>query len=61
MPSLSYCYAHPRPSITADCVILGIEKHDIKILLIERKGVPYQHCWALPGGFLNMDETIEEC
>ncbi|MFR1242505.1 MAG: NUDIX domain-containing protein, partial [Butyricimonas faecihominis] len=33
----------------------------LKVLLVERGGEPYKGCWAFPGGFLNMDETTDEC
>ncbi len=56
-----YSYAYPRPSVTTDCVVFGYEKSDLKILLVLRGGEPYKGCWALPGGFLNMDETAQEC
>lgn len=56
-----YCYEYPRPSMTADCVIFGFDGQNLKILLIERGIEPYKGYWALPGGFMKMDETIEEC
>lgn len=56
-----YCYKYPRPELTADCVVFGFDGVDLSVLLIERKNEPYTGNWALPGGFMNMDETIEEC
>lgn len=56
-----YCYKYPRPAVTADCVVFGFDGADLSVLLIERKHEPYQGCWAFPGGFMNMDETAEEC
>ena len=57
-----YTYDYPRPAVTADCVIFGRDENgDLSVLLIERKGEPYKGCWAFPGGFLEMDETMEEC
>lgn len=44
--------------LTADCVV--INPHD-EVLLIRRGNDPYRGCWALPGGFMEMDETIECC
>ncbi len=57
---MKHCYDYPRPAVTADIVI--IKQHDNKnsVLLIERKHQPFEGMWALPGGFLNMDETLEE-
>ncbi len=62
----------PRPSLTVDIAVFGLtkkaeknyrqdEKRSLSILLIKRGGHPFLGKWALPGGFLNIDETIEEC
>lgn len=56
-----YCYKYPRPEITADGVVFGFDGVDLHVLLIERKNDPFQGKWALPGGFMEMDETVEEC
>ena len=55
-----FCYKYPRPSVTADCVVMTSEAEP-KVLLIERGDEPYKGCWAFPGGFMNMDETTEQC
>lgn len=55
-----YCYRYPHPALTADCVIFGFDGEGLKILLIERGIEPYKGMWALPGGFMKIDETIEE-
>ena len=55
-----YTYKYPHPAVTTDCVIFGFDGTSINILLIERGINPYKGAWALPGGFLNMDETVEE-
>ena len=55
-----YTYKYPHPAVTTDCVIFGFDGTSINILLIERGIEPYKGTWALPGGFLNMDETVEE-
>ena len=54
--------AYPKPSVTADIVILTLDASDhLCILLIQRGGFPYKGCWALPGGFLNVDcESVTE-
>ena len=54
-------YEYPRPAVTTDCVIFGFDAGELKILLIERGIEPYKNCWALPGGFINMDEDAETC
>lgn len=53
-----YTYAYPRPMLTADCVVVDSCR---KVLLVRRGNDPYRGCWALPGGFMEMDETIESC
>lgn len=55
-----YTYKYPHPAVTTDCVLFGFDGKDMHILLIERGLDPYKGAWALPGGFLNMDETAEE-
>lgn len=56
-----YTYEYPRPAMTADCVIFGFDGEQLKVLLIERGVEPFKGLWALPGGFMKMDETIEQC
>lgn len=57
---MSFTYKYPRPAVTADCVVITKEA-DAKVLLIQRGDEPYKGCWAFPGGFMNMDETTEQC
>lgn len=57
---MSYTYKYPRPAVTADCIVIAKEP-EAKVLLIERADDPYKGCWAFPGGFLNMDESTEQC
>ena len=57
---MTYTYKYPRPAVTGDCVVITKEV-DAKVLLIQRADEPYIGCWAFPGGFLNMDETTEQC
>ncbi|MBQ5912398.1 MAG: NUDIX hydrolase [Bacteroidaceae bacterium] len=56
-----YSYKYPHPAVTADCVIFGFDGVSIKVLLIQRGIEPYKGQWAFPGGFLKMNETVEEC
>ena len=55
-----YCYKYPRPSVTADCIVITKEAEP-KVLLIQRGDQPFKGGWAFPGGFMNMDETTEQC
>ena len=57
---MTYIYDYPRPAVTADIIIFKIIKNLRSVLLIERKHPPFEGMWALPGGFLDMDETLEE-
>ena len=57
---MSYTYEYPRPAVTADCVVITKEKEP-QVLLIQRGNEPFKGCWAFPGGFMNMDETTEQC
>ncbi len=56
-----YEYKYPHPSITADAVVFGYDGKALHLLLIERGLEPYKGSWALPGGFMKIDETIEQC
>jgi 8-oxo-dGTP diphosphatase len=59
---MSHTYEYARPSVTVDCVVFGLDldAEDLKILLIQRSGKPFAGMWALPGGFVDMNETLEQ-
>ena len=61
MEENKYCYKYPHPAVTTECVIFGFNGERLQVLLIERGIEPYKGKWALPGGFLKMDESAEEC
>ncbi|MBR6560743.1 MAG: NUDIX hydrolase [Alistipes sp.] len=61
MNELKYCYKYPHPAVATDCVIFGFDGVSIKVLLIQRGIEPYKDHWALPGGFVGIDESAEEC
>ncbi len=54
-----YQYKYPHPALTTDVVIFTIRDKELKLLLIMRGGEPYRGKWALPGGFVNLDEDLE--
>lgn len=54
-----YCYDHPRPAVTVDLVVFGAIDRGLRVLLIRRRHDPFAGHWALPGGFLEIDEEIE--
>jgi 8-oxo-dGTP diphosphatase len=59
MPGKKYSYDYPMPSVTADVAVLRLEEIP-EILLVQRKGPPFRGKWALPGGFMEIRETLEE-
>ena len=57
---MPYTYDYPRPALTVDCVIFGLDADaDLKVLLIQRDLDPFAGRWALPGGFVDMDEDLD--
>lgn len=56
-----HCYAFAHPAVTTDIVIFTIRDEVLALLLIKRKGEPFQNTWALPGGFVNQDEALDAC
>lgn len=55
-----YEYEYPRPAVSVDMLVLRGAADQREILLIQRLNEPFSNCWALPGGFLEMDETLEQ-
>ena len=52
-----HVYDYPRPAVAADMVVLS---RDGYVLLVRRKSEPFQGQWALPGGFMNIDERLAD-
>ena len=52
-------YKYPRPCVTTDCLIFRKIENRWHILLIERANEPFRGCWALPGGFVEVDESLD--
>ncbi|AKQ70433.1 putative Nudix-like regulator [Myxococcus hansupus] len=57
---MSYTYEYPRPALTVDCVVFGLDDDDLKVLLIRRGVEPFAGRWALPGGFVRMEESLDD-
>lgn len=55
---MSFTYAYPRPSVTCDAVVFTLRANDLSVLLIRRKSNPFKDHWALPGGFVNENESL---
>ncbi len=60
MATGKYVYDWPRPMVTADAAVFAFFAGQAKLLLIRRKHEPYQGRWALPGGFVEMDEDLPD-
>lgn len=56
-----YVYEYPRPAVTVDCVIFGFDKNQLKVLLTKRAIEPFLGKWAFPGGFIQEEETADDC
>jgi len=57
---MSHTYEFPRPALTVDAVVFGFDDEDLKVLLIQRDIEPFEGRWALPGGFVRMEESLED-
>ena len=56
----NYVYEYPRPCVTVDILLFGLGPGNrVSILLIKRAVEPYKDFWALPGGFVQLNETLE--
>ena len=55
-----HTYSHPRPMVTVDAVIFTVRDCRLEVLLIRRKRQPFQGMWALPGGFVDIEENLED-
>lgn len=55
---LKYCYKYPRVAMTIDAIIVAQNFSQDMVLLIQRKFGPFEGVWALPGGFVGMEETL---
>ncbi|MFO0714383.1 MAG: NUDIX domain-containing protein [Sandaracinus sp.] len=54
-----FTYAHPRPALTVDAVVLAFDAGRLSVLLVKRGLPPFEGAWALPGGFVHVDETLD--
>lgn len=56
---MPYSYEYPRPAVTVDVVVFALDSDDLQVMLIQRDLPPFEGQWALPGGFVHVDETLE--
>lgn len=57
---MPHTYEYPRAALTVDCVVFGFDEEELKVLLIRRGLAPFLGKWALPGGFVRVEETVDE-
>ena len=57
---MPYTYEYPRGALTVDCVVFGLDDEELKVMLIQRGLPPFEGKWVLPGGFVRLDETLDE-
>ena len=57
---MAHTYEFPRPALTVDCVVFGFDGDGLQVLLIKRGIDPFLGAWALPGGFVHMDEGLDD-
>jgi 8-oxo-dGTP diphosphatase len=56
---MSYTYEYPRPALSVDIVVFALDEHDLQVMLVERDLQPFAGEWALPGGFVGIDEALD--
>lgn len=60
-PNETFSYPYPHPAVTTDVVVFTIRDGRLSTLLVKRANPPHKGDWALPGGFLDIDEDLETC
>lgn len=56
---MPHTYEFARPALTVDIVVFALDEEDLQVMLIQRDLVPFEGQWALPGGFVRLDETLD--
>ena len=57
---MSVSYDFPRPAVTVDTVVFGVDDEGLKVLLLQRDAEPFAGWWALPGGFVHEHEELDD-
>ena len=56
---MAHTYPYARPALTVDIVVFALDEHDLQVMLIQRDLAPFAGNWALPGGFVRVEETLD--
>ena len=56
---MSYTYEHPHPAVTVDGAVFTVDAGRLGVVLIRRVAWPHAGKWALPGGFVGIDESLK--
>lgn len=51
-------HSYKNPSLAVDLVVFGYHDRKLSVLLLNRKEAPFQNSWTLPGGFLQLEESL---
>lgn len=57
---MTYTYEFARPALTVDIVVFALDEEDMQVMLIQRDLKPFEGHWALPGGFVRVNEALDE-
>ena len=56
---MAYTYHYPHFALTADAVVFSKSEEGLNVLLIRRANEPFKDCWAFPGGYVDIEETVD--
>ncbi|MGB7094130.1 MAG: NUDIX hydrolase [Anaerolineales bacterium] len=57
---MMHAYKYPRPALAVDIAVFRQLDKQVQVLLIQRAQAPFKGSWALPGGFVNIEESLEQ-
>jgi 8-oxo-dGTP diphosphatase len=57
---MAFAYEFARPALAVDVVVFALDEENLQVMLIQRDLEPFEGRWALPGGFVRVDETLAE-